>query len=105
MRPRYQSLLASLALLSSFTDIAFAFPPYQSLGGLSEHELRNAVRALDPTLPGIPPGPLKNNGTKLVYDWLHPFLPPGPLDIRGPCPGLNTLANHGVRRRFDFLFL
>ena len=24
----------------------------------------------------------------------HYFVAPGPLDIRGPCPGLNTLANH-----------
>lgn len=25
----------------------------------------------------------------------HPFKEPGPTDQRGPCPGLNTLANHG----------
>ncbi|KAJ4465071.1 Chloroperoxidase [Lentinula aciculospora] len=25
----------------------------------------------------------------------HAFLPPGPGDKRGPCPGLNVLANHG----------
>ena len=25
------------------------------------------------------------------YKW----VPPGPNDIRGPCPGLNALANHG----------
>lgn len=25
----------------------------------------------------------------------HPFQAPGPTDQRGPCPGLNTLANHG----------
>ncbi|KAE9981996.1 hypothetical protein BLS_006748 [Venturia inaequalis] len=24
----------------------------------------------------------------------HKFVPPGPRDIRGPCPGLNALANH-----------
>jgi len=27
-------------------------------------------------------------------DTAHYFVAPGPLDIRGPCPGLNTLANH-----------
>ena len=98
MRPRQQSFLAPLALLSALADIANTFPPYGSLGGLSDHELKNAVRALDPTIPGTPPGPLKNNGTKLVNDLLHPYHPPGPWDIRGPCPGLNTLANHGVCR-------
>ena len=25
----------------------------------------------------------------------HAWAPPGPGDLRGPCPGLNALANHG----------
>ncbi|WPH00419.1 Chloroperoxidase [Acrodontium crateriforme] len=25
----------------------------------------------------------------------HPFVPPGPGDVRSPCPALNSLANHG----------
>lgn len=25
----------------------------------------------------------------------HKFVAPGPTDQRGPCPGLNALANHG----------
>lgn len=25
----------------------------------------------------------------------HPYIKPGPGDKRGPCPGLNTIANHG----------
>lgn len=25
----------------------------------------------------------------------HKWVAPGPKDIRGPCPGLNALANHG----------
>lgn len=25
----------------------------------------------------------------------HPFVPPGPGDVRSPCPALNNLANHG----------
>lgn len=24
----------------------------------------------------------------------HEYVPPGPDDLRGPCPGLNALANH-----------
>ncbi|KAH6881249.1 aromatic peroxygenase precursor, partial [Coprinopsis sp. MPI-PUGE-AT-0042] len=46
-----------------------------------------------------PPGPLSENGTKLVNDPAHPFLKPTSRDIRGPCPGLNTLANHGYLPR------
>ena len=29
-------------------------------------------------------------------DTAHQFVAPGPNDIRGPCPGLNTAANHNV---------
>ena len=29
-------------------------------------------------------------------DTSHAFEAPGPNDIRGPCPGLNTAANHHV---------
>lgn len=25
----------------------------------------------------------------------HAFVAPGPTDLRGPCPGLNAMANHG----------
>ncbi|KAF6744141.1 aromatic peroxygenase precursor [Ephemerocybe angulata] len=67
--------------------------------GLSERDLASAVATLDITLPGTPPGPPSFTGTKLIYDALHPYIPPGPLDIRGPCPGLNTLANHGYLPR------
>ena len=33
-------------------------------------------------------------------DTAHAFQAPGPNDIRGPCPGLNTAANHHVRYSF-----
>jgi len=32
---------------------------------------------------------------KQIPDADHPYKAPGPKDQRGPCPGLNTLANHG----------
>ncbi|KZS95533.1 Cloroperoxidase [Sistotremastrum niveocremeum HHB9708] len=38
-------------------------------------------------------------GLKLVPDADHPFVAPGPGDMRGPCPALNTLANHGYLPR------
>ncbi|KAF5354419.1 hypothetical protein D9758_010764 [Tetrapyrgos nigripes] len=35
-----------------------------------------------------------------VIDWkAHQWKAPGPNDLRGPCPGLNTLANHGFLPR------
>ena len=33
----------------------------------------------------------------MSYPASHPFKAPGVTDQRGPCPGLNTLANHGCR--------
>jgi len=41
------------------------------------------------------PGPLADSGLKQIPDADHPFIAPGPNDQRGPCPGMNTLANHG----------
>lgn len=33
-------------------------------------------------------------------DTAHAFVAPGKNDIRGPCPGLNTAANHNVSIHF-----
>lgn len=76
---------------------ATAFPSYGSLAGLTQRELAEIIPTLSARNLPSPPGPLKNTGTKLVNDPAHPFIAPGKNDIRGPCPGLNTLANHGVR--------
>jgi Peroxidase, family 2 len=46
--------------------------------------------------PNPPPAPTFL-GAKLVNDAAHPFRAPKKTDLRGPCPALNTLANHGVR--------
>ena len=44
-------------------------------------------------LPSTRPG---NFQVPAFGDNVHGFVPPGPNDIRGPCPGLNTAANHNV---------
>ena len=44
-------------------------------------------------LPSTRPGGFQVPATG---DVAHVFVPPGPNDIRGPCPGLNTAANHNV---------
>ncbi|KAH8831123.1 Chloroperoxidase [Flagelloscypha sp. PMI_526] len=40
-----------------------------------------------------------NTGIKQIPDKYHHYRAPGKHDIRGPCPGLNTLANHGYLPR------
>lgn len=43
-------------------------------------------------LPGV--FPCANNLVPAKGDTAHAYVAPGSLDIRGPCPGLNTAANH-----------
>ena len=45
---------------------------------------------------GLPATRLGNIEVPADGDKAHAFQAPGPLDIRGPCPGLNTMANHHV---------
>ncbi|SPO27775.1 uncharacterized protein UTRI_10184 [Ustilago trichophora] len=50
----------------------------------------------------IDPASFKFNAKEQYVDLTsdeHKFIPPGPNDIRGPCPGLNLLANHGYLNR------
>ncbi|KAF7300837.1 Cloroperoxidase [Mycena kentingensis (nom. inval.)] len=42
----------------------------------------------------LPPQPT-DTSLKRIPDAAHPFKAPGPDDQRGPCPAMNTLANHG----------
>ncbi|KAF9448598.1 aromatic peroxygenase precursor [Macrolepiota fuliginosa MF-IS2] len=83
----------SLALILAST--ASAFPAYGSLAGLTREELDAALPSLEFKLPAPTPGALNYTGIKLIHDGAHPWVAPGPDDMRGPCPGLNTLANHG----------
>ncbi|KAJ6589960.1 Chloroperoxidase [Mycena vulgaris] len=46
------------------------------------------------TLILLPPQATET-GLKQIPDAAHPFIAPGPNDQRGPCPAMNTLANHG----------
>ncbi|KIJ42630.1 hypothetical protein M422DRAFT_254074 [Sphaerobolus stellatus SS14] len=76
-----------------------AFPQYQSLGGLSQRELVHILPRFTPVTPPAPPGPPSDTSVKLVNDEAHPSIPPRNGDMRGPCPGLNTLASHGYLPR------
>ncbi|KAF6755031.1 aromatic peroxygenase precursor [Ephemerocybe angulata] len=91
--------LLTLGFALSHISTVFTFPAYGSLAGLSERELDAILPTLTSTKPGTTPGPLKYNGTKLIYDKDHLWNPTKPGDIRGPCPGLNTLASHGYLPR------
>ncbi|KAG2003733.1 Aromatic peroxygenase [Coprinopsis cinerea AmutBmut pab1-1] len=91
--------LALVTLLASQSQFANAFPAWQSLGGLSEQQLDKVMPMLKARAPPPPPGPPAFTGAKLVNDRAHPFKPLKKGDVRGPCPGLNTLASHGYLPR------
>ncbi|KAF2790740.1 hypothetical protein K505DRAFT_409633 [Melanomma pulvis-pyrius CBS 109.77] len=57
------------------------------LGGTLQAVLDN-VLGLIPTDGAV-------KGLKKFPEANYPYKAPGPTDQRGPCPGLNTLANHG----------
>ena len=97
MQLQYLVILVTLALVAlGFREIA-NFPEYSSLAGLSAREVRAVARTFSSTPGAQPlPPPINDTSAKLVNDADHPFLPTRPGDIRGPCPGLNTLASHGV---------
>ncbi|KJA24696.1 hypothetical protein HYPSUDRAFT_161601 [Hypholoma sublateritium FD-334 SS-4] len=89
---------AIAALLLAAKDVV-SFPNYASLAGLSERELDEIIPQLTVRTLEKPPGQMKNTLTKLVNDPAHPWIAPAPDDQRDPCPGLNTLANHGYLPR------
>ena len=91
---RFLSHLSIISLLS--LQEALAFPSYGTLAGLSRPELDAILPTLKHGVLESPPGPLNDTSAKLVNDKYHPWKPAGRKDIRGPCPGLNTLASHGV---------
>ena len=83
--------------LLALSGTAFAYPSHMSLAGLTREQLDQIMPTLKFTPPPAPPAPLNDTSAKLVNDPAHPWQPLRPGDIRGVCPGLNTLASHGVR--------
>jgi hypothetical protein len=88
----------------TFVSVVTGFPAYGSLAGLSIEERDLIISGLQVRQADPAPGPLNDTSAKLVNDKDHPFLPLQPDDIRGPCPGLNTLASHGVCHTLKKLF-
>ncbi|KAF1828508.1 hypothetical protein BDW02DRAFT_603355 [Decorospora gaudefroyi] len=57
--------------------------------------LGDTVRATFDPILGLIPQNDSVSGLKRFPEAGFPFQAPGPTDQRGPCPGLNTMANHG----------
>lgn len=115
-------LFAVISTLSVLLGSATAFPSYADLSKVDYSaflekaaKIKNGQelfkRATNSSNPGfgqrtfhavINPASFKYNAQEQYVDLTsdeHKFIPPGPGDIRGPCPGLNLLANHGYLNR------
>ena len=99
------ALLTALLLTLGTLSTSLAFPNLQVSNGdlLRRQEAGESTasqagggRPGQGVDPPPPPGPPSFTGTKLVNDRDHPWRPLRDGDVRGPCPGLNTLASHGV---------
>lgn len=80
--------------------LAAALPSFKGAAGSEKRQFDEALGALAGDLTGL----LGSVATSVNPDNLRPepgyeFQEPGPNDSRGPCPGLNTLANHGYLPR------
>ncbi|CAD6892422.1 unnamed protein product [Tilletia controversa] len=97
--------LPAAVVLSATALAANAFPhlaqgwEHRSLSGMSAEtvEYITARQAVVGAFPA--PSPQTDTSSKLVNDASHPYKAPRATDQRGPCPGLNTLANHGYLNR------
>jgi hypothetical protein len=91
-----QFCLQHIVVLGWLCGWTAAFPSWSSLAGLSNDEINAFTQTVIVIGAQPPPGPDQDTLPYLVNDADHPYQPPRPSDIRGPCPALNTLASHGV---------
>ncbi|KAJ7020714.1 Chloroperoxidase [Mycena alexandri] len=71
--------------------LSILVPALFSSGARATHDIQDGQTGV---LMVLPPRQT-DTGSKKIPDPAHPFIAPGPNDQRGPCPAMNTLANHG----------
>ena len=99
--------IASMGLIfSGIIQPVYPFPEH-ALRGSSYWERRVGSPSVKPSAekgtlkeerqsgPGGLPFTTFNEDQLIDVTGEHAWVAPGPKDIRGPCPGLNALANHG----------
>jgi hypothetical protein len=83
---------ASLLYFTTLGTIASAFPGSSAIRPRTTFPYAGSTNGSPGTNPG---GYL----VPAVGDTAHAFIAPGSHDVRGPCPGMNLLANHGFIAR------
>ncbi|KAF7190368.1 Chloroperoxidase [Pseudocercospora fuligena] len=81
----------ALLVAAAFVHVSHALPSWAFQDfGLEHPNTKRNENLVEKRYDGFP-----NN----LSDRLGKYQAPGPSDSRGPCPGLNTLANHGLINR------
>jgi len=95
-----------LGLLFTLVGLSVAFPSFRSDDSnispfLQRRSIPDPLKLSERSaqLERIHSRQTTKGATAYTPDSAHPYQAPGPNDERGPCPGLNTLANHGYLPR------
>ncbi|PSN64891.1 Cloroperoxidase [Corynespora cassiicola Philippines] len=92
-------LSSALLLLSSSAGLVHSFPSAarRNLENLTPEQMTNALHAFEKER--LAKRIIVDSKKPIDVTGQHAFRAPSDLDQRGPCPGLNALANHGYISR------
>lgn len=79
-------LITFFSITALLTEKALAYP-WMNLPGAAEHYIEQSREKRQ--------GGFDADAQRISTSGQYKFVPPGSGDLRGPCPGLNALANHG----------
>ncbi|KAL8744573.1 MAG: hypothetical protein Q9190_003186 [Brigantiaea leucoxantha] len=94
---KYLSTIAGLLLLSTASALCpYAERALKDPDFLKRHlDQAQGHKEKRQSGPGGIPFTTFDKNQLIDVTGVHSWQPPGPNDLRGPCPGLNALANHG----------
>lgn len=106
----WSAILATLAVVAITALPAAAFPHLGRINAMERQQVEMAMEQARKHVEMIKRDDEKERRIKKRQtstpkiipdpnDAEHRFQEPGPTDQRGPCPGMNTLANHGYLPR------
>jgi hypothetical protein len=93
---RFPSILTVAVASLLAHPFAYAFP---ALARMSGEELDAMAKRFMQDQPQARQLQIPTVGRKQIPDADHPFIAPSATAQRGPCPGLNIMANHGYINR------
>ncbi|KAI9648717.1 hypothetical protein NHQ30_003357 [Ciborinia camelliae] len=87
-------IFRALIAISMLPIHIFAFPAKALEAAARNPDIASKAKAAHEKRRATRRSPPFNPAQIIDVSGEHLFVPPGPTDLRGPCPGLNALANH-----------